>query len=373
MRRRGFTLIELLVVIAIIAVLIALLLPAVQAAREAARRIAVRQQPQADRPGPAQLPRHQRRRSRWAVGQLRVLPVPDATSRSRGSAPTPRSLPQLEQNDDLQRDQLQLRHDRRDVTAGHARADPDHGDQRADRGLRLPLRPVRGADYVFTNSNNYFASVGTTTYLTDTRHDDLARVRADVHPADDRPVRLPAVVQDRQRHRRHCRTRSPSAESTVGNPNAVLGKLNIGIDQHRRRRAAAQVLERRPPTRPRPSPALAACDAAWAGQDGDGRQPARQELDPRLDGLHDDPNRRHAQLGQVDLLQQPDSGSAATFSEADSYHSGGVNALMGDGSVRFIKSTISQPDLVGPRDQGERRGHRRQHLLIALVAAAVGR
>jgi prepilin-type N-terminal cleavage/methylation domain-containing protein/prepilin-type processing-associated H-X9-DG protein len=38
MERRGFTLIELLVVIAIIAVLIALLLPAVQAAREAARR-----------------------------------------------------------------------------------------------------------------------------------------------------------------------------------------------------------------------------------------------------------------------------------------------------------------------------------------------
>jgi prepilin-type N-terminal cleavage/methylation domain-containing protein/prepilin-type processing-associated H-X9-DG protein len=38
-QRRGFTLIELLVVIAIIAVLIALLLPAVQAAREAARRI----------------------------------------------------------------------------------------------------------------------------------------------------------------------------------------------------------------------------------------------------------------------------------------------------------------------------------------------
>ena len=53
-RHRGFTLIELLVVIAIISLLIGLLLPAVQAAREAAR-CAVRQQPEAARPGHRQL------------------------------------------------------------------------------------------------------------------------------------------------------------------------------------------------------------------------------------------------------------------------------------------------------------------------------
>ena len=36
------------------------------------------------------------------------------------------------------------------------------------------------------------------------------------------------------------------------------------------------------------------------------------------------------------------SGAVSNYSNADSYHPGGVNALMADGSVRFIKDTINQ-------------------------------
>jgi prepilin-type processing-associated H-X9-DG protein len=36
------------------------------------------------------------------------------------------------------------------------------------------------------------------------------------------------------------------------------------------------------------------------------------------------------------------SGSASRFSNSDSYHPGGVNVLMADGHVQFIKNTINQ-------------------------------
>jgi prepilin-type processing-associated H-X9-DG protein len=37
------------------------------------------------------------------------------------------------------------------------------------------------------------------------------------------------------------------------------------------------------------------------------------------------------------------SGTMANFSNSDSYHPGGVNVLMVDGSVKFVKDSVSRP------------------------------
>ena len=55
------------------------------------------------------------------------------------------------------------------------------------------------------------------------------------------------------------------------------------------------------------------------------------------------PNSTQYQLGRLPIRRAGGYPNDATFANTSSNHPGGVNALMADGSVRFIKNSVAQP------------------------------
>jgi prepilin-type N-terminal cleavage/methylation domain-containing protein/prepilin-type processing-associated H-X9-DG protein len=335
-RCRGFTLIELLVVIAIIAVLIALLLPAVQAAREAARRASC-----VNNLKQIGLALHNYHTASGSFpmgsgsGMLGGPAVGNYQAKECWASHGP-LLPYI--------GEVPL------YNACNFNWSPDEPcnqtvDSTQVKTYLCPSDPnatvmTFGDNGVLTTGNNcYFASIGTTT--------DIRGAFARTAPsfATIPTTGLFAFQQAKTIAQVIDGTSNTIAfaESTVGIPGQaakqkLIGLANINIP--------AAAIQQNAFTNPAGvTSGITACSAAWqAGattavdiQRGDSWQQGGMCM--TLFNTIVPPNGQNDQWAYC----SNSSGAVSNFSNSDSYHPGGVNVLMADGSVRFMKDSISLP------------------------------
>jgi prepilin-type N-terminal cleavage/methylation domain-containing protein/prepilin-type processing-associated H-X9-DG protein len=343
-RRRGFTLIELLVVIAIIAVLIALLLPAVQAAREAARRTqCVNNLKQIG----LALHNYHSIQDSFPMGASLGYLDPWFTQAKQNFSTQAALLPQLEGsalynaiNFNWGADELPTA-----TMAWFANSTVISAQVKA---FLCPSDPGGGGSY--TNSNNYFASIGTTCNLTNGG--------SGVASLADHPTTGVFAFQQSYGFRNVTDGTSNTiafSESTVGNPNQQRGQKNIGMTNVAI--PAASLLLDASSNMAQTLAGLRACDQAWNN---------------RSSGVDVQRGKNWAHAGvaftMFNTIATPNSiddtwaycgntgsGALSVYSEADSFHPGGVNTLMTDGSVRFIKDTVNRMTwwALGTKGNGE--------------------
>ena len=331
-RRRGFTLIELLVVIAIIAVLIALLLPAVQAAREAGRRA-------------------------QCVNNLKQIGLALHNYHStNGSFPMGSGSGMLGSPTvgNYQAKECWASHgpllafigEMPLYNACNFNWSPDEPcNQTVDSTqVKTYLCPsdfratmqTNGDNGVLTTGNNcYFASMGPTT-----------DIRASLSNSAPSYATVPtaglfAFQQSKGINQVIDGTSNTIAfaESTVGVPGQLARQKLVGLANVSIPAAAIQQNAFNNPAGVQSG--IAACTAAWQS----GKSPDIQRGDSWQQGgmcmtlftTVVPPN------GQNDAWAYCSNGSGAVsnFSNADSYHPGGVNVLMTDGSVKFMKDSIT--------------------------------
>jgi prepilin-type N-terminal cleavage/methylation domain-containing protein/prepilin-type processing-associated H-X9-DG protein len=341
MRRRAFTLIELLVVIAIIAVLIALLLPAVQAAREAARRsqcvnnlkqigLALHNYHDANGTFPMGIGSGMyggiayNTKHMWSIHSA-ILPqigqtaIYNAINFNWGTADAPSQVPTYSINSTAIQAQINTFLCPSDVFA---------------------TQNVYSGAGTGTANNCYFGSIGTTSDTLGSFSSgapNLSTLQTTGVFAFNRSNGINQIIDGTS-------NTVAFAESTVSRPNPQARQRQIGLTGVAAVKSDGGLQLNAFNNVTGVNQALADCDAAWnSGKSPDSAQRgdawATGGMAMTLFNTIASPNQNNDDWA---YCGSDGSGTMASFSNSDSYHPGGVNVLMADGHVVFIKNSINQ-------------------------------
>ncbi len=341
--RRGFTLIELLVVIAIIAVLIALLLPAVQAAREAARRAqCVNNLKQFG----IALHNYHNALGCFPMGSGSGVLAPATMSYQAKECWSVHAalLPQLEQNALYSAINFNFTCD----STGYPTAYPNYTVFHTQVPMFLCPSDPNGSSIAHDNTagnNCYFASIGATSDIlgglgsnTVTTTPNLSSVPTTGLFAFQQAKTIAAVIDGTS-------STIAMAESTVGNIAASPRSKLVGLVSVSLSTGAAGAIQFNAFNNPAGVLAgISQCTQSWSTL---AKAPDLQRGDTWCQGgmcatLFNTIVPPNGQSDEWAYCGAVSSGACANFSNSDSYHSGGVNALLTDGSVRFVKDSTNQ-------------------------------
>jgi prepilin-type N-terminal cleavage/methylation domain-containing protein/prepilin-type processing-associated H-X9-DG protein len=336
MKRRAFTLIELLVVIAIIAVLIALLPPAVQAAREAARRIQCFNN--LKQIGLA-LHNYHSANSTFPMGcSSGHWSSPTVYNVKQNLSAHAQMLPFLEQQQIYNainfywgcEDSVSVMCFPINATATNAQI----------KAFVCPSDPNGGKpDHNNTsNTNNYYGCVGTTMNF------PLINNKSLNVPSINWPSTGLFTYQQSYAIRAVTDGTSNTiafAEAVVGNQSELKRQKHIGLNTVGA--LTPSLLYDAEQNVPLALAGVQACNQAWATGSGvvdkqRGENWAHGCMAMTLFNTIATPNQYGDEWTHCSSIS---STALAALSNSDSYHPGGVNVLMADGHVKFIKDSIN--------------------------------